>query len=121
MADSMKPFADLQRALVSFLDELIEMFPEEGQFVAFRIMIKDQVPITTIQSHFQNQLLPEKQVIVNRDKSFFDKGILFAPLGQGQSEVLRRLFYSMDSEDQKAIWRWMDVLVALTEKCAACK
>ena len=114
---SVKSYQDLQRALVSFLDELIEMYPEQGQFVAFRIMLKDQVPITTIQSHFQSKLLPQKESISKREVSFFDKGILFAPLGQGQSEILCQLFHGMHEEDKQAIWRWIDALVALTEKC----
>lgn len=113
----LKPYQDLQRALVSFLDELIEMYPEHGQFIAFRIMLKDQVPITTVQTHFQNKLLPEKDSVSKREVSFFDKGILFAPLGRGQSEVMRDLFHAMHEDDKKAIWRWIDALIALTEKC----
>lgn len=114
---NLKSLQDLHRTLVSFLDELIEMFHEEGQFVALRIMIKDQIPITTIHEHFVKKLLPEKETIKNRNKAFFDKNVLFAQLGQSQAENFRRLFLSLDEENQAAIWKWLDAFVLLTEKC----
>lgn len=117
--NGLKPLQDLHRTLVAFLDELIEMFQEEGQFIALRIMIKDQIPISTIHRHFVNKLLPEKEVIRTRNKVFFDKNVLFAQLGQSQAENFKRLFLGLDEENQNAIWRWLDAFVLLTEKCAA--
>lgn len=114
---SIKALQDLHRTLVAFFDELIDMFPQEGQFVAFRIMIKDQIPITTIHEHFVRNMLPEKAIIQARNKTFFDKNVLFAQLGQAQSDNFRRLFLALDEESQQAIWRWLDAFVILTEKC----
>jgi hypothetical protein len=116
-AASIKALQDLQKTIVAFMDDLIEIFQEEGQFVALRIMVKDQIPITTIHRHFVNRLLPEKETIRVRNPSFFDRNVLFVQLGDDQAEKFRRLFLSLDKENQDVIWRWFDAFVILTEKC----
>jgi hypothetical protein len=114
----LKSYTDLHKTLVAFLDELIDMFPKEGDFVALRIMIKDQIPVTSIVNHFRGVLLPEKESVKQRDVSFFNKNILFpSQLGDSQTKKFKALFFNLDKEDQQAIWKWMDAFVALTEKC----
>lgn len=114
----LKSYTDLHKTLVSFLDELIDMFPKEGDFVALRIMIKDQIPVTTIVNHFRKSLLPERENVRKRDTSFFEKNVLFpSQLGDSQTKKFRNLFFNLDKEDQQAIWKWLDAFVLLTEKC----
>lgn len=114
----LKSYTDLHKTLVAFLDELVDMFPKEGDFVALRIMIKDQVPVTSIVNHFKKSLIPEKEVIEKRDTKFFDKNVLFKSFGDSQFQKFRRLFFSLDADDQEAIWKWLDAFVVLTEKCS---
>jgi hypothetical protein len=115
----LKSYTDLHKTIVSFFDELIDMFPKEGDFVALRIMIKDQIPLTSIVKHFRNSILPERENIRNRDVSFFDKNVLFPPhLGEAQSKKFKALFFNLDKENQQAIWKWLDAFVILTEKCS---
>ena len=52
----------LHKNLVSFFDELIDMFPSEGDFVVYRILVKDRVPMTEIVNYMSMYLLPEKDV-----------------------------------------------------------
>jgi len=115
--NDLKSYTNLHNTLVSFLDELVDMFPKEGDFIALRIMIKDQIPVTQIVKHFKSTLLPESELIKNRNKVFFDKNILFTHVGESQSKKFKRLFYALDSEDQESIWKWFDAFVLLTEKC----
>lgn len=49
---------EFRMVLVSFLDELIEQFPHEGDFVIIRIFIKDQVPMADVLGRFIRDLLP---------------------------------------------------------------
>jgi hypothetical protein len=116
-ADQLKSYSDLHKTLISFFDELVDMFPKQGNFVALRIMLKDQVPVTQIVNHFKKALLPEKELIKNRDKAFFDKNVLFVHVGDAQAQQFRKLFLGLDDEDQKAIWKWLDAFIVLTEKC----
>ena len=113
----LKSYSDLHNTLVSFFDELVDMFPKEGDFVALRIMIKDQIPVTQIVKHFKSTLLPEKETIKNRDKAFLDKNVLFTQLGESMCQKFKRLFMALDAEDQENIWKWLDAFVLLTEKC----
>jgi hypothetical protein len=113
----LKSYSNLHSTLVSFFDELVDMFPKEGDFVALRIMIKDQIPVTQIVKHFKSNLLPEKEAIKNRDKSFLDKNVLFSHLGDSMCQKFKRLFTGLDAEDQENIWKWLDAFVLLTEKC----
>jgi hypothetical protein len=117
MSSDLKSYSDLHKTLVAFFDELVDMFPKEGDFVMLRIMIKDRVPITSIVKHFHKALLPEKEAIQRRDNTFFDKNILFIHVGDYQAQKFRKLFLNLDREDQQAIWKWLDAFVALTEKC----
>jgi len=116
MNSNLEALSDLQKILVSFFDELIDMFGQEGDFFALRIMIKDQIPITTIQTLFVNGLLPEKELIKNRNKLFLDRNVLFAQLGEEKSQNFKRLFLGLDDDDQEMIWKWLDAFVVLTEK-----
>jgi len=113
----LKSYSNLHSTLVSFFDELVDMFPKEGDFVALRIMIKDQIPVTQIVNHFKSNLLPEKEVIKSRNKKFFDKNVLFTQVGESQAQKFKKLFNGLDSEDQESIWKWLDAFVLLTEKC----
>jgi|Laugresu1bdmlbsd_1035121.scaffolds.fasta_scaffold27112_3 hypothetical protein len=115
----LKAYSDLQKTLISFFDELIDMFPKEGDFVALRILIKDRAPITEVATKFKDSLLPQRGKIQSRDKSFFDDNVLFSYVGEQQARNFKRLFLTLDSEDQAAIWKWMDAFVVLTEKCFA--
>ena len=115
--NDLKSYSNLHSTLVSFFDELVDMFPKEGDFVALRIMIKDQIPVTQIVKHFKSTLLPEKELIRNRDNVFFEKNILFSFVGEAQSQKFKRLFSLLDKEDQESIWKWLDAFVMLSEKC----
>ena len=116
MNSNLEALSDLHKILVSFFDELIDMFGQEGDFVALRIMIKDQIPITSIQKHFVGKLLPEKELIKTRNKAFLDRNILFSQLGEEKSKNFKKLFLGLDSDDQEMIWKWLDAFVLLTEK-----
>lgn len=114
---SIKSLQDLKKTLVAFFDELIEMFRDEGQFVAFRIMIKDQIPITTIYKLFRDKMWNERERIKGRDVSFFKDNVLFSQLGPEHSENFCRLFHSLDDENKKVIWKWFDAFIILTNRC----
>ena len=43
---------EFKKGLISFFDELIEQFPEHGDLVVIRILLKDQLPVTQIMNHF---------------------------------------------------------------------
>lgn len=104
--------------LVRFLDELIEQFPEEGEFVVMRIFIKDQIPIADVIGRFIRDLLPLKASVDARDEKFFlDNTLLIvnSPGGGVADRVdhFRALWLSdrLSDDDRKVMWKWMDVFM----------
>jgi len=120
---SVKTLNLLKTSLVGFFDELIEMFPKQGDFVAFRIMIKDRIPVTEVVTHFSKTLLPQKSVIKSKTSGkpvnvslVQVMSSLFNGIGIS-SNTFEGLLKNLDSETEEAMWRWLDVFVTLTEKC----
>ena len=120
---TIKSLTLLQKSLVSFFDELIEMFPQEGDFVAFRIMIKDRIPITNFVGYFKKSLLPVKDKIKTKtsggvaDISLVQvMNSLFADVGISTASFAN-ILVNLDPETEEAFWKWLDVFCTLTEKC----
>ncbi len=105
--------------LVKFIDELIEMFPEETQFVTFRLMVKDQIPIGMIMDHFVNNVLPVKDSIKKRDDRIFtESNVLAMGLDNDDVNLFRRIWISsnLDKDDRAVIWKWLDAFVNMADQ-----
>lgn len=108
---------DFKRNIIMFFDELIEMFPNVGEFVMIRILLKDQLPITEVMNHFISNILPEKNTIKTRDDSIILERDIFFPKSRSMEfKGLRSVWSSLDKEDKDTIWRWLDSFVFLCEK-----
>jgi len=126
--DSVKTLALLQKSLVQFFDELVETFPRQGDFVIFRIMIKDRIPTTDIVSHFKKTLVPHLKIIKEKTSGkevsvslLQIMNTIFSGLGSVSSSTFEDLLNTLhpvnDKETIDAMWRWLDVFGTLTEKC----
>ncbi len=118
---SIQVLTDFKNNLVQFFDALIELFPQESDFVLMRILIKDQIPIQEVMNIFITNILPHKALIRARD----DKTIMnlsFVPETsssvKGKIGNLRRIWLSpdLDDENRDTIWAWLNSFVALVEK-----
>ena len=128
-SESIKASQLLQEKLVCFFDELIEMFPNDSNFVIGRIMVKDRIPITEIVKQMTTYLLPEKDNIKSAVKNalsgnpapFNDKvNQLFYKFGgadDAQAITYKKTFDNLDDESKIAIWKWLHVFTHLIEKC----
>lgn len=104
-----------QKSLVSFFDALIDMFPNEKEFILIRILVKDQIPSTQIMGYFQ--LVASNTEIMNsikkRDDQFFLQNVLFSKINK--SDVFKNIWISkLDADDKLMIWDWVDVFMKLT-------
>lgn len=125
-------YETLQTNLVSFLDELIEIFPNEGDFVLFRIMVKDRIPIIEIAKYMEYYLLPEKDAVkialksaINGNPAPFNSKLndMFNKFaGKADNDNVgyvtnyKQLFDSLDDDNRVAIWKWLHVFIHLLEK-----
>jgi hypothetical protein len=104
-----------QKSLVSFFDALIDMFPNEKEFILIRILVKDQIPSTQIMSYFQ--LVASNTEIMTsikkRDDQFFLQNVLFSKINK--SDVFKNIWISkLDSDDIVMIWDLVDVFMKPT-------
>ena len=109
-------FRDL---IIEFLDELIEQFPEEADFIIARIFIKDQVNPVYIADSFSESLLGHEDIIKRRDERYFiDNDNLFSYFDDTKVLYFKKIWQSdkLDGDDRQTMWEWMDAFVLLAKK-----
>ena len=110
---------EFKKGLISFFDELIEQFPEQGDLVVIRILLKDQLPVTQIMNYFIANVLPEKQMVKERNQKFFtESNALFGLLGNDRANNLKNIWKSpkLDKDDRDVMWKWIDTFIMMVEK-----
>lgn len=127
MSSELELLIQLKTQLVNFLDELIESFPSEPDFVIFRIFVNDRIPIADIMKYITINLCPLQEMVKNRDETFFfNHNILFEKFNEAESSKVnhfKRLWSSgnLDKEDKEVIWRWFQSFIYLGNKYLECK
>ena len=108
---------NFKKSLIAFMDELIETFPDDGDFITLRILVKDQIPIQVIMDTLINDLDNIKQMVISKDDKFFiDGNIIFEQLDR--VENFRKVWTSpgMTQENKDATWGWFTQFVFFAEK-----
>lgn len=127
MSSEIELLIQLRTQLVNFLDELIESFPNEADFVIFRIFVNDRIPIADIMKYIVNNLCPLQDMIKNRDEHFFlNHNVLFEKFSENENSKVnhfKRMWTSktLDKDDKEVIWRWFQSFVFLGNKYIECK
>ena len=120
--ESLKILDKFQKSLVSFFDELIEMFPNEKEFILLRILVKDQIPSTQIMSYFE-QLLENEEIVRSielKNDQFFLDNVLFSKFNK--SDIFKNLWKNrLDNDDKQMIWSWIDSFMKMTKNYASLK
>ena len=110
--------------IIHFLDELIQQFPKEAEFVIIRIFVKDQIPLSEVLGRFVKECLPFHEQIKRKDQSFFIESDIIAQslggseMGKDVMDKLRSLWLSnrLDEEDREMIWKWMGLFFNIADK-----
>ena len=112
----------LNNHLVSFLDELIETFPQEPDFIIFRILVKDKLDTEDIMNYIVNRLCPLQDMVKNKNESFFlDNNILFENLDKKNNEKVNRfkkiwISGNLDGENKDILWSWFASIISLGKR-----
>lgn len=108
--------------LITFLDELIEQFPSEGDLVILRVFFGNQIDTATVIDVFldrindnSNQL---RKMIKERNETFFLEHDAFYGTDQSKVSHFRNLWLSndLDDETKSTIWKWIDTFVSIADK-----
>ena len=128
-SSKLKILTHFRNQMVNFLDELIDQFPSEGDFVVIRIFLKDKIPVQDIMDNFIKNVLPHKERIQKKDEKFFVEGganlynNVYKSYGKQKVDLFKKLWQSkqLDKEDRIIIWKWINLFVLLCEKYQKCK
>lgn len=103
--------------IITFIDELINQFPEEPDLVIFRIFIKDQIPTVDLMNTFIHKVLPYKQMIVEKNEDFFLNHYNFFN-NKEKINYIKKIWMSdlLDKEDKKTMFKWFESFIFLAEK-----
>lgn len=108
-----------KNTLVSFIDEIIEQFPQDSDLIICRIYIKDQIPTENLINMFIKYFLPQKQLVINKDEEFFLNGTkeFFEDLNI-KSNVFQKVWLSnvLDDDDRDIIWEWISSIITIVDK-----
>lgn len=110
--------------LLSFLDELINQFPQEGDLVIMRLFISNQIPIKDVMDIFIYNINKNDQqlrkMVKDRDEVFFLEHNIFDNLGRDKVSHFKRLWRSgkLDKEDKEIIWDWIDAFILISDEYA---
>lgn len=118
-SNEFKILTEFKNSLITFIDELITQFPEEGDFVIIRIFLKDQVPIVDVINHVIRDILPIKMLVTAKDENFFlENNVLFGSLNKNKVNHFKKLWRSgrLDTDDKNVVWKWMESFIFLAEK-----
>jgi hypothetical protein len=112
----------LHENFIAFLDELIEIFPNESDLILARVFLKDAVSSETIMHSFIKNVLPHKEEIKARNDGYlltFD----FNFDQQHKINHIRNIWKSaaLDDNDRQTIWRWFDLFIFFCERYQTAK
>jgi hypothetical protein len=113
---------EFKTGLISFFDELIDQFPQEGDLVMFRIFLKDQILIEDVMNIFNNAMNKDngylKKMCKERNETFFLENNVFDSISKLKITHFKKLWRSgsLDEEDKKVVWRWIDSFIYLGDK-----
>lgn len=120
MSQKIEILKKFKAQLIAFLNELIEMFPKDGDLVMYRIFIENNIPIETAMTKFIHKLESKdlKKHIENRSESFFMENNIIDIKHSDRVNYLRKIWRSgvLDDEDKDMMWKWVDHFVNISEE-----
>jgi hypothetical protein len=122
---SIKLLTMFKTQILSFCDELIEQFPEEADFVVFKLFVDGRIPIKNAIDGFINSINRDDKKLrlmikARNDKFFIDENP-FSFISCDKISRFSKIWSSsnMDDEDRDVIWRWIDTFVTIADKYSA--
>ena len=120
---SIQLYRQFRDQILNFLDNLIEQFPKEADFVIAKIFIKDKIPVLEVVERFGNNVMKYRDQIMKNDEKFFmvNETLEQKAAAKGNGDYvskLRELWQSksLDNDDKETIWDWMRLFIMLYEK-----
>ena len=115
-----------QNSLISFFDEMIDLFPKEPDFVKIRIFLKDQIEIQEVMDTFtytinrtdQNNETLKKMIKDRNDVYIMDSSVIAEHFTKEKIIYFKKFWNSPQfiNEDKTMVWKWLDSFVCISDK-----
>lgn len=115
--------------MLKFIDELIDLCPDRGEFFMVKVFVRDNVPLPEIIERFADIVLPYTAQIKEKNQDFFltttalyDSMTGFEYMRENDNgkmliESTRKLWSEkFDEDDKNACWKWLNLFVILAKK-----
>lgn len=115
MMDTEKKLAIL---VSKFLDDVINVVPEETDLLLLQALVKT-VPSALVMQNFMEFVYPLRDKIKVKDESFFlSNDNIFGDLETSKVNHFKKIWQSdrLTIEDRDAIWRWFSAFIKICEK-----
>lgn len=127
--DTESKFINLfNKKLLEFANDLVSIFPSMYDFQIFQIAVEWSIkidihaPLSFFNYHIKDRF---HQKILNKDESFFlcesfedcNKYIDHYGHDLNLIEKLKNIWQTLDEDNKSIIWRYMQVLLIVSEKC----
>jgi hypothetical protein len=122
MSNKIKLLTLYKEQLITFLDELIEQFPHEGDLVVLRVFFGNQIDTETVINIFIDRIKANsdqlRYMIKERNEKFFLEHDVFSGTDQERVSHFKKLWLSedLDSDTKVIIWNWIDTFVTIADK-----
>ena len=106
--------------MVEFLDELIDLFPQEASFYLIRVFVKDKIPLDAVIGRFMSDCLKYYDYVEQRnDKLFLNTSFMYRSYGDefGNDQIDRFKdiwLRELDKYNKEQIWQWMTLFFKLS-------
>jgi hypothetical protein len=105
--------------LISFLDELIDLIPDDKDLVTLRVFVNDQIPIYDVMKSFITYIYPHKDKVGKREEKFLlSQKNIFISISPETFEKFKGYWISnyFDDNDRKVIWQWVDLFFKIGDE-----
>ena len=110
--------------IIRFNEELIDTFPNEQEFktVKTAIMLMKQTNPRLLLNLFVSYIEPWKEYVTNRNESFFINKD-YDDEAQGDTNFLmlitrlKQYWPNLSDKNRDCIWKYLNTLIILSEKC----
>ena len=109
-----------KKQLVAFIDQLIQQFPNEADFVVFKLFVENQIQIEKVICGWAKQMNKNDKkiriMVETRNDEFFITENPFKFLNETRLTKLSLLWKDLDDENKQSIWNWMDLFTRISDK-----
>lgn len=108
--------------VVTFIDNLIELLPDEKDLIIVRILFETQ-PVETVLQNFCYYIIPARKMIETRNEDFFLKdNMIFSGINNSKVNYWKNIWESnrIDEDDKKSLWSWFDLFLKICDMYKSC-